>query len=368
MAYFPILKKDILLIGAGFTASVGGYVASEMWSKLFNHQDLFEFPNVKRLMRHGSYKFDYEKIYQEVVINKQKEFNVDKKTIQLESKADTALKKAMEDSLNDLVNKTGDHRQYCYFLNVFQLKALIKYFSGSVDESGAIFTTNQDLFLETLCRQGYNASKHMIQHPGFDQYLYSKDLLLPADEEELESRIGAQTFDSYPFLNYCKMHGSIKYKKSDVGGSIHITGINKPEMINKEPLLHWYFQLFEKALKRSGVRLLVIGYGFNDKHVNKLIEEAVKGYDLKLCIIDPRSPNTFYQEVVYPKGNLNTARQEIWNGVHMYLPYSLQKIFPPPTDPGRKTMINTSPAQDLDCLFRFTKCFNDDDVKFDLSI
>jgi phosphatidylserine/phosphatidylglycerophosphate/cardiolipin synthase-like enzyme len=43
---------------------------------------------------------------------------------------------------------------------------------------------------------------------------------------------------------------------------------------------------FENALSAADSRLLVIGYGFRDKHVNEVLERAIaKG--LRLFVIDP---------------------------------------------------------------------------------
>ena len=135
MIFYPKLRNEILLTGAGFSASVGGYLAHEMWAKLFNHPSLGGKSHIKALMRNDDYKFDYERIYHEIVI--------ENKLNTLDPEAKPAVEAAMYDAMRDLVTQVQDHRHYKDNLNVRQVKALIKYFSGTANTQGAIFTTNR---------------------------------------------------------------------------------------------------------------------------------------------------------------------------------------------------------------------------------
>lgn len=369
--YYPKnLRNDILLTGAGFTASVGGYLAQEMWAKIFNHPALSKCPNVKRLMRHRSYKFDYERIYHEVVVSGQNVFvpTEGEAPLNLEPDAANAVAKAMDEALASLVTKTMNHREYHRMLNVLQLKALIKFFSGDSNTHGLIFSTNQDIFMEALCRQGHNTNKHMVWHPGLQKYTYGDDITLPESDAELIERVTPQKFTEHS-LAYCKLHGSIHWSRGGTGKPVHVTGVNKLDAIQQEPLLRWYYELFKRALNRADVRLLVIGYGFNDRHINDVIRNAIKEHGLKVHIIDPRSPDQFNASFVHPKGEHNTRldHQEIWDGVEMYLPYTVQQVFPPPASPAVETMINRSPAEDLNRIFNFTEYYKEPHVRFPLT-
>ncbi|GEM_PF-1864251 len=366
--YYPEnLRNDILLTGAGFTASVGGYLAQEMWAKIFNHPALSKFPNVKKAMRHRQYRFDYEDLYHQIVVKRRQNLPFQDPVIILEANADAAVEEAMQAALIDLVTKTMDHREYCRALNVFQLKALIKYFSGDLDAHGLIFSTNQDIFMEALCHQGHDASKHIVWHPGLEQYTYGTDLNLPENDAALAAHVAPQKFAAHS-LGYCKLHGSIHWRRNGTGKTVHVTGVNKLDAIQQEPLLRWYYELFKRALNRADVRLLVIGYGFNDPHINGVIRNAIKAHGLKVHIIDPRSPEQFNASFVHPEGEHHTRldHQEIWEGIEMYLPYTLQQVFPP-TTPELQSMINRSPAEDLDRIFNFTKFFSEPHVRFPLT-
>ena len=40
-------------------------------------------------------------------------------------------------------------------------------------------------------------------------------------------------------------------------------------------MLNYYFQEFETQLEAPGTRLMIIGYGFRDKHINDVIERSI---------------------------------------------------------------------------------------------
>jgi len=58
------ISKNILLTGAGFTKNFGGLLASEMWSKIFNHEQVQSMTRLKDLLVDD---FDYESIYYKVI-------------------------------------------------------------------------------------------------------------------------------------------------------------------------------------------------------------------------------------------------------------------------------------------------------------
>ena len=61
-----------------------------------------------------------------------------------------------------------------------------------------------------------------------------------------------------------------------------VIGHNKSLAIAKNELLQWYYNLFSNELKGKNTRLIVIGYSFNDKHVN----DAIINSGCELCVID----------------------------------------------------------------------------------
>jgi hypothetical protein len=63
-------------------------------------------------------------------------------------------------------------------------------------------------------------------------------------------------------------------------------GGQKALSIDQFPVLTWYREQFKNWLSRSATRLMVVGYGFGDRHINDAIGEGVER-GLKLFLIDP---------------------------------------------------------------------------------
>lgn len=64
-------------------------------------------------------------------------------------------------------------------------------------------------------------------------------------------------------------------------------------------VLKWYFAEFQRYLAMGATRLMVIGYGFNDLHINTaLLDAAPKG--LKIFIIDPFGVDAGTRHVICP--------------------------------------------------------------------
>jgi hypothetical protein len=72
---------------------------------------------------------------------------------------------------------------------------------------------------------------------------------------------------------YFKIHGSINWQ-ANKGGRLLVIGGNKPTTMQSHQILMWYADKFVETLSRPNARLMVIGYGFGDGHINQLIHEA----------------------------------------------------------------------------------------------
>jgi hypothetical protein len=85
-------------------------------------------------------------------------------------------------------------------------------------------------------------------------------------------------------------------------------GGNKPTTMQLHPILMWYATKFTEYLSKPGARLMVIGYGFMDGHINKLIYEAWEKSNrtLSIVIVDPdgreilRKTNPTYGKLYLP--------------------------------------------------------------------
>jgi hypothetical protein len=70
-------------------------------------------------------------------------------------------------------------------------------------------------------------------------------------------------------------------------------------------------------------RLFIIGYGFGDEYINKIIANSMEQNSLKLYVLNPTDPVTF-------KGDLCTKPfgQIIFSGLMGYYPFDLSTEFP----------------------------------------
>ncbi len=63
-----------------------------------------------------------------------------------------------------------------------------------------------------------------------------------------------------------------------------VIGDHKALQISSLPLLDFYHEAFEQVLRTGDVRLMIIGYGFGDEHINSVIASAVQQCGLRVFI------------------------------------------------------------------------------------
>ena len=103
-----------------------------------------------------------------------------------------------------------------------------------------------------------------------------------------------------------------------------VIGRGKASQIEREPILAWYFDGFRQVLSQGERRLLVIGYGFRDEHINRVIAESIVGHGLQLHLLSPM-PLEEIEETLLHTGLYN----EILRGLSGYYPYTFRELFPP---------------------------------------
>src|SRR5437016_1205144 len=60
------VKNSILLTGAGFSKNFGGFLASELWGRIFSHPALINYRSSKTWLHDN---FDYETVYYRIQNN-----------------------------------------------------------------------------------------------------------------------------------------------------------------------------------------------------------------------------------------------------------------------------------------------------------
>jgi hypothetical protein len=98
-----------------------------------------------------------------------------------------------------------------------------------------------------------------------------------------------------------------------------VVGHSKSKVIQKQPLLRWYFSFFEEVLREPNRNLVTIGYGFGDHHVNDVIADAIRDHGLKLHLISLEDPIHRRTHFMPPQRGTTASRgREIWAGLAGY--------------------------------------------------
>jgi hypothetical protein len=157
----------------------------------------------------------------------------------------------------------------------------------------AIFTLNQDLLLEihynTISVSPYFPG--MVSPPNWRIGSGALDQIQhrwsPQEEIVAASFHGAQPI--------YKLHGSINWFDKDQS-EMMIFGENKVESIHSSGLFSSYFEEFKRVLKEPGCRLMTIGYGFGDQHINRAIVDGWESSKLETFLVDPLGFDVFNKE------------------------------------------------------------------------
>ncbi|MCX7307064.1 MAG: hypothetical protein NTZ72_03590 [Afipia sp.] len=103
-----------------------------------------------------------------------------------------------------------------------------------------------------------------------------------------------------PFI---KLHGSHNWI-ADGGDPLMILGANKSTSIAALDVLRWYLDLFGQEFDKP-TRLMIIGYGFRDPHINENLLTAARAKRLELFLVDALGADALDQ-------NNNTKRGAIY--------------------------------------------------------
>jgi hypothetical protein len=99
---------------------------------------------------------------------------------------------------------------------------------------------------------------------------------------------------------------------------------DKTRQIADFPLLSWYSDIFKAVLCAGDVRLMIVGYGFGDEHINAVIAEAVEKHGLKVFVWSNSDPKD--RILTAPHG------RAIWNGLLSTETQQIVEVFPPNQD------------------------------------
>jgi hypothetical protein len=302
-------KEHVLLTGAGFTKNFGAPLASEMWSLILGHPALEAAPRVREALLSD---FDFESVYNAV----------------MNGQFDTGEKEAVSKAVNDaygyidsIVRAYNFTTGAPYPIDSHKVQKLIARFSGTTHEPGFFFTLNQDLLVERKYYNGPRPSLPGIQHrqdwfSSFDWPLRDADrCVLPPAVAPVPTLFAGSGFF------YVKLHGSANWSTPD-GQRTMVIGRAKDAQITSVELISRYLDAFKSVLCGGRRRLLCIGYGFADPHINDVIADGVRS-GLGIFVLSPVAPHVF-------KAHLQHQHRgdEIWSGLAAYFPFDLKTLFP----------------------------------------
>lgn len=315
--------KTVLLTGAGFTQSFGGYLTGQMWAQIFNQPEIQKLPRIRNTMLKD---FNYESVYSSVIESGQ---YTREKRIAFTTAIRRAYQKMHDEILSEKIALLQSAVPTC--------TCIIKRLAESVHGTMFLFTLNQDLFIERYYQDvspPYKVSMPGIKrglrwfNPASGPWIYG-DIQLPKNEE-VRRIIEATGTEEHVNLMYMKLHGSAYWKSSISrahGEDVMVIGNAKSKLIAKEPLLKWYFEVFKKVISQAE-NLLVIGYGFRDQHINEII---LGNRGLKVHVVCPVEPGLFRQKLMELSPTRDSGKK-IWNQLAGYYQGEVKDLWEDPED------------------------------------
>ena len=324
------VSEPVLLTGSGFTKNFGGLLANEMWNKINNNlDDILYNDNLNKLEQNNrthlkdliKNDFDYEKIF-EKVMKGDKYSDIEKEII-------NNIFFESYKSLDEKIVRNGCLYGPGSIISRNALKIFIEGLAGNQKEKGFFFTLNQDISMEryfrtaviTPCIERINQLDGSLEQGSFKNSWFRK---VPNKDELVKRKLDNEGKWKNEKVYYIKLHGSFNWKDSK-GKKIMVIGTSKLEDIENEPLLKWYLKMFECILSKPNRRLLIIGYGFRDKHINDVIINSIKNNGLGLFIIHPKNREDFQKETLNTISSNN--RKAISEAIRRYYQDELKSIF-----------------------------------------
>jgi len=303
-------SKRTILTGAGWTRNWGGRLANEVWQDLMSNAAVRENARIRDLLlRDPSF---------ESVLG----------FLQSEDPGDSQVfEHALLDAFTAMDAEVARPGRQPW-INIYKVQDLIFRFWGQRGDhvnAGYMFTLNQDLWPERNLYNEHAIGAAPANLPGLqrrpNQRLFTTDLgrygeafvmQVPSDVAAAPPLRGA--------FNVIKLHGSFNWRTAD-GRNAMVVGTEKTAQIAVFPLLRLYWEVFRRVLTAGDVRLLVVGYGFGDEHVNEAIADAVEHHGLKVLVWD--TAHDLMERVrKAPRGAV------IWEGLLSTATRPLIEVFP----------------------------------------
>jgi hypothetical protein len=271
------MANVILLLGAGFSKNWNGLLATEvtahLMSRLQSDEELLKLLHTKN--------------FEDALARLQEEYLcISRGTYPLHVERLDKFQAALS-AVFDRMNREFQSLQFEFSKDVS--RSFGKFLTGF----DAIFTLNQDLLIELHYRNDNVALWHGTRWQGWEMPgLRALRVTDPHDRASGKWRSEAP-FTLRPNIQpYFKLHGSSGWE-ADNGQPTLVIGRDKTGTIAQHPILYWTYQQFELYLNRDDTRLMVIGYGFGDEHINQSLIDAHQVGKLKMIyLVQPYGKET----------------------------------------------------------------------------
>jgi hypothetical protein len=242
----------LLLLGAGFSHNWGAPLAKAVTGSLLH--DLHDDPVLERALRDRPFEDVLGDFYKPALgtnESSQRHRRLQSAVTALFNRINASLANQQFEFSNDRRNSVKD------FLEKFD----------------AIFTLNQDLLLELMYLPCFTSRKWTAPIVPGMQSFYEQGRPILNDPTKLTWRPSPQRDIPKRTQPYFKLHGSSNWKL-ETGDTVMIMGSAKATAIPRFPVLEWYHDEFRARLNQPSAKLMVIGYSFQDEHINRVIHEA----------------------------------------------------------------------------------------------
>jgi hypothetical protein len=305
-------SRQTILTGAGWTRNWGGRLAAELWQDLMGHRAIQSNSRLRELLlEECSFEAALGKVQAEPFTPADRQ----------------VLEQAVLDAFVAIDREIArpDHDPW---INIYKVQDLLFRFWGERGQgvdAGYMFTLNQDLWPERRLynEQVYGAPSASL--PGLqrrpNQPLFRTDIgpysdafvMQPVTDPAGQGHLRGS-------FNVIKLHGSFNWRTTD-GRNALVVGTGKGGQIAASQLLSWYWEIFQQVLSAANVRLMIVGYGFGDDHVNATIADAVEHHGLKVFIWDT-GPDLKNRIVAAQHG------ASIWKGLLSTATRPMMEVFP----------------------------------------
>ena len=256
--------SHILLLGAGFSRNWGAPLASEVTGSLLG--ELHDDAEMARRLRSGP--------FEDAFAGFQRPRGDD---------ADAKRLRRLQDAVTTLFSRMNAALATTTFEFDNDLAYSIKKFLERFD---AIFTLNQDLLLETHYLPNLVSTRWSgVAVPGM-QGSRGAGWSGPTEPTKLVWQPIGDTAVRGNVQPYFKLHGSSNWHDGQ-GEPVLIMGSAKSGAIERFPVLKAYRDTFRQMLSQPGAKLMVIGYSFQDDHINRVISDGSTEAGLGTFVVDP---------------------------------------------------------------------------------